>query len=81
MTHKDIIRKLSSRKFWMALSGFVSMLIVALGGTETEGAKVAALIMAGASVLAYILAEGWADATHDTVIEEILLEEEKPPED
>lgn len=56
--------KLLSRKLWAALVEFVSMLMVALGGTESEAAEVAALVMAGATVIAYIIGEGLADATH-----------------
>ena len=55
-------RKLTSRKLWMAVAGFVSGLWVALGGSETEAAEVAGLILSGASVLGYLLAEGLADA-------------------
>ena len=32
----DIRRKLTSRKFWVALAGFVAGLIVAFGGTDTK---------------------------------------------
>lgn len=56
------IRKLTSRKLWMAVAGFVSGLMIALGGTETAAAEVAGLILSGASVLGYLLAEGLADA-------------------
>jgi len=62
MTKEDWIRKLSSRKFWMAVAGFVSGLILAFGGTEGEAETVSGVIMAGASVLAYLLAEGLSDA-------------------
>ena len=47
MTKQDIIRKLTSRKFWVAVAGFVS-----------------GLILQGASVLGYIIAEGLADGAH-----------------
>lgn len=43
------------------LGSFVSMLIVATGGTQEEAAQVAALIMAGGTVIAYIVAEGMID--------------------
>lgn len=62
MTWDDIKRKLTSRKFWAALAGFVSMLAVALGAPEAVATQVTALIMAGASVIAYIIGEGLADA-------------------
>ena len=55
-------RKLSSRKFWMAVAAFVTPLLLAFGVTENDAAQVTALIMAGANVLAYILAEGMVDA-------------------
>lgn len=61
----DIKRKLTSRKFWLSVASFVSMLLVALGHAESEAAQVAGLIMAGASVIGYALAEGLADANHD----------------
>lgn len=63
-TKEMIIRKLTSRKLWMAVCAFVSLLVVALGHTESEAAQVTALIMAGASVLSYILAEGMTDSAH-----------------
>lgn len=64
MTWEDIKRKLTSRKFWLAIGSFVSMLIVALGGAEETATKVSALIMAGAAVVAYIIGEGLADAAN-----------------
>ncbi len=54
--------KLTSRKFWVAITEFVTMLIIALGGTSEGAAQVTALIMAGAGVVAYIIGEGMADA-------------------
>ena len=62
MTNTDIIRKLTSRKFWMAVAAFVSGLLMAFGETAETAEAVAGLIMAGASVLGYLLAEGLADA-------------------
>lgn len=59
---ETIIRKLTSRKLWLAVSEFVSMLIIALGYAENEATQVSALIMAGAGVIAYIVGEGLADA-------------------
>lgn len=55
-------RKLTSRKFWIAIANFVAMMIVAFGGTDNQAAQVTALIMAGASVVAYVIGEGLADA-------------------
>lgn len=54
-------RKLTSRKLWTAVASFVSMMIVATGGAESTATQVTALIMAGASVVAYIIGEGLTD--------------------
>lgn len=61
MKNIDWVRKFTSRKFWTAVASFVSMMIVAFGGTENSATQIAALIMAGASVIAYIIGEGLAD--------------------
>ena len=55
-------RKLSSRKLWMSIASFVSLLLVALGQPEANATQVSALIMAGASVVGYVIAEGLADS-------------------
>ena len=60
----DWVRKLTSRKLWAAVASFVSMLIVALGGAEAQATQVTALIIAGATVLAYIIGEGLVDAAN-----------------
>lgn len=66
MTKNDIIRKLTSRKFWLAVALFVSGLITAFGGSGETAATVSGCIMQGAAVLSYILAEGWADASSNS---------------
>lgn len=58
----DWVKKLTSRKLWAATAEFVSMLIIATGGTQNTATQVTALIMAGAGVVAYIIAEGFTDA-------------------
>lgn len=62
MTKEDIIRKLTSRKFWATIAEFVTMLLLALNFEKGSAEKVAALIMAGGAVIAYIVGEGLADA-------------------
>ena len=56
-------QKLTSRKFWMAVVAFVTPLLLAFGVSEDSVTQVAAIIIAGADVLAYIVAEGMVDAT------------------
>lgn len=58
----DWKRKLTSRKLWLAIVGFVAPLLLAFGVAEEAATQVTAIIMAGADVLGYILAEGLADA-------------------
>ena len=62
MTKNDFIRKLTSRKFWTAVAEFVTMLIIAFKGTQETATQVAALIMAGAAVIAYLIGVGLIDA-------------------
>ena len=60
----DWKRKLTSRKLWLAIVSFVTMLIVYFTGDAEKAEKIAAIIMAGATVLTYIIAEGWTDSKH-----------------
>lgn len=64
MKRIDWVRKLTSRKLWTAVASFVSMMIVATGGSESSATQVTALIMAGASVIAYIIGEGLTDVAN-----------------
>ena len=54
--------KLTSRKFWAAVVNFITQLLVVFKVSDNEIAQVAAVIMAGAGVIAYIIGEGMADA-------------------
>lgn len=60
----DWKRKLTSRKLWLSIASFVSMLIIYFGGAESVATQVSALIMAGATVISYVLAEGLADSSN-----------------
>ncbi len=75
---KTILRKLSSRKLWVAVAGFVSGLILAFGGAESTAATVGGIIMQGASVLGYLLAEGLVDAAAVGEPEQIIADAEAP---
>ena len=72
---KNIVRKLTSRKLWMSFASFVMNLLVFFGYTENTATQVAALIMAGATVIGYVIGEGLAasSATGDVI-------EDKEPE-
>lgn len=76
----DWKRKLTSRKFWLAVALFVSGVFTAIG-REEQGKTVYGLIMQAAAVVAYVIGEGLADAAAnngDVYIAE--PEETKPPE-
>ncbi|MBR6901879.1 MAG: hypothetical protein IKN30_07465 [Synergistaceae bacterium] len=65
MSKEDWVRKLTSRKFWISLAAFVSMMTVALGGTEDRATQITSLIMAGGAVIAYTLGEGFIDGMRE----------------
>lgn len=76
--------KLTSRKFWLAIVGFIGPLLLAFGVAEETVAQVTSLIISGATVVAYIIAEGMVDASSAKVADVILADElaeiEKPAE-
>lgn len=57
----DWKRKLTSRKLWVALAGFVAGLVVIFGGTSENADKISGAILSGAAVVGYALGEGLAD--------------------
>ena len=65
MTREDIIRKLTSRKLWVSIASFVSMIVIALGHSENTATQVTSLIIAGATVLGYVLGEGLVDSARE----------------
>lgn len=58
----DWKRKLTSRKFWAAVIGFVAAVLAYCGAEESVVTQVTSCIMAGATLIAYILGEGLVDA-------------------
>lgn len=63
----DWKRKLTSRKFWLAVIGLVSGLILAFNGSAETAETVSGCIMSAASVIAYAIGEGLSDASNKTV--------------
>lgn len=55
-------QKLSSRKFWAAVVGFVSAILIALNYSEMQIEQVTAVVTAGGVLIAYILGESYVDA-------------------
>lgn len=62
MTKQDIIRKLTSRKFWVAVAGLVTGIVAFIKEPTTDAQTITALILALGSVIAYCVGEGLADA-------------------
>lgn len=58
----DWKRKLTSRKLWVSLAGFIAGLIVAFGGNNESAETVSGCILSGAAVVGYVLGEGLADS-------------------
>ncbi|MBR6705653.1 MAG: hypothetical protein IKI84_03100 [Clostridia bacterium] len=81
MTKIDWVSKLTSRKFWMAVIGFVTGLLTYLGMGAEQAEKIGSLILMAASIAAYIMGEGLADAAGAHAFVDIGPEEAKPPED
>lgn len=59
-------QKLTSRKFWAAVIGFVSQLLLAFGVADNVVSQVAGVTIAGATLIAYIVGEGLVDSVRET---------------
>lgn len=57
-------RKLTSRKLWVSLAGFVAGMVVIFGGQQENADKVSGAILSGAAVVGYVLGEGLADGAN-----------------
>ena len=62
-TKIDWKQKLTSRKFWAAVVGFVTPLLIAFGFSDSQIAEATSIIMAGATLIAYIIGEGLVDSS------------------
>ena len=62
-------------------SYIITQLLLVLKFSENEVAQVAAVIMAGAGVIAYIVGEGMADAAGAKADMYIMKPEQEPPND
>ena len=58
-------QKLSSRKFWAAVAGFVTAIMVAFRVENGTVEQITAIITAGGVLVAYILGESAVDANRD----------------
>lgn len=58
----NFIRKLTSRKLWMAVAGVATGIALALGADASEIQTVTGAVTALVSAVAYIITEGKVDA-------------------
>ena len=58
----EFIRKLTSRKLWMAIAGVATGIFLAVGGDSSEIQSIAGAITAVISAISYIIVEGKVDA-------------------
>ncbi|MNC30881.1 hypothetical protein D3C75_791830 [compost metagenome] len=66
MSKNDIMRKLSSRKFWALLAALATSVLTASGAGDNTVLHVTGVIGAVGACVAYMLAEGIADSTRST---------------
>lgn len=57
----DWKQKLTSRKFWAAVIGFITAILVAFNVPDLEIEQVATIISAAGLLVAYIIGEGLVD--------------------
>ncbi len=62
MNKSDWKNKLTSRKFWAAVMGFVTALLIAFNVDSLTVEQVVSVISAASVLIAYIIGEGLVDA-------------------
>ena len=58
----DWVKKLTSRKFWAAVIGFVTAILVICGVDNITMEQIIGLVSALSVLIAYIIGEGFVDA-------------------
>ena len=66
VTITDVVRKLTSRKFWISVATLVFLLMVYFGADENSATQIVAIIMAGSTAFGYLIGEGLADSSSST---------------
>lgn len=59
-----LLKKLSSRKLWAAISGLIVGIAAAFGIEENDYAQIAGIVTSAISVVAYIFGEAEIDAAY-----------------
>ena len=58
-------QKLSSRKFWAALVGFITPVLIVFNVPDLTIEQVTAIVTSGGALIAYIISEGYVDANRN----------------
>lgn len=58
---RNILAKLSSRKFWTSIISAVSFALVAFNVADTTATQITTIIGSIASVVIYVISEAWID--------------------
>lgn len=66
MTKEDIVRKLTSRKFWLAVAATLGSIATSIAGLQSGNDTIVAVgtICGVASAAIYAAAEAYVDASH-----------------
>ena len=80
MKKEDLLRKLSSRKFWACITAVVVSLIAFTKATPETTERVVALIGAIGGLSVYMLSEGMADSKSESIKNVIKTEDYKSEE-
>jgi len=70
MNKIDLKKKLTSRKFFLTLATFAVAVVALFAGSPELADRIAALIMAGGSVITYVISESAIDAAAAKPVEE-----------
>ncbi len=68
MTWDDVKRKLSSRKFWAAIIGFVTSILTVFNVDALTIEQVVTILGAVSVLIAYIIGEGMVDAAREQIL-------------
>ena len=75
MSKDDLMRKLSSRKFWACITALVVSMIAFTKATPETVERIVALIAAVGGLCIYMLSEGMADAKPESTTIHVNTEE------
>lgn len=70
MNKIDWVKKLTSRKFWLALISFITALLMYFKVESSTIENVTTIVMSFGSLIAYIISEGLVDASNNSKSDE-----------